>query len=212
MKEKQNSVHKYYGQAYNFYYDDILSIYNILKNISENVIITTDQFEIEHIEELQQINAKKIYLNDRDNNISVTLDIEHVSIHSYSKNEILALGIVSKVEAIFKKAKKRVRSIFKNFVYRIIFQFVFFIVYLFLLSSIMNSFFTEYKDLTKIVVPIGFIIIIVTTDYLISTKNTFVLNITRTKYSFYKEHKELINNIISSIAGAIVGFVLGKIF
>jgi len=182
------------------YLDDVKAIYDILKNNCGSVEITTDKYEISDVTKLKDIGESQIHTLNfecRDPYISINLFPSHGRIY-ISEDSTITRGILSQIEDILNKCKRKIASILDSFSAYII------LGLLLSTSLVMISKFTEgWLSITLVIFIILIFILYYGQTYRLSLHqhSTIILSERRERANFFKRNKDQI------IVGLIIAIV-----
>ena len=100
--------------------DDVLSIYDMLKEDCEKVIIRVGDYEIDDVSRLRELGSNTtnyVYLEGDTPHIvhvSVTLDRNHAAMYAHDSSA-LSIGIISKIQELLNKNTRKIARIFYGF-------------------------------------------------------------------------------------------------
>jgi hypothetical protein len=188
------------------YRDDIEQIYDIFKGCSENVSFTVDNYELDTIKEvsdIQQDRAKNLELRINEPSISITVDESMARIY-ISKPDSLSLGMWARIKDILTKRQNKLKLFYEEH------------TKLFYISYFLGWFLTYILARLKIISGNLEIVLYLTyilsytilTFFLIVTMNNTVINLVSRKEAppFLKRNRdEIILAIVSLVIGAVLG-------
>ena len=188
------------------YLDEVAELWNLLEQNKKEygeIEVTTKEHKFQNIKEFQELPIEKIHnLKLHLSNPYISIDLSSYSTRLYASedtNEII--GLVTKIEAILLKGKRRIVNFISNPYLRIFFGAPFGII-LGLLSK---------KDKLYIILTIGFLVLFLiifsVVTFRLSSKqhSTIILSYRKNNKTFWNENK---NQIILLIIGALVGTIL----
>jgi len=96
------------------YLDDLQTIYNILHEVSPNIIVSSKEYEFENIDDISKLENKTIhYLIMQINEPHIKLEFANSSISFYaSKDDFYTRGIASKIKEVFAKRERPLMWLF----------------------------------------------------------------------------------------------------
>lgn len=96
------------------YLDDVEELFNILKKHAKSVNIETEKYELDDVAHLKEIKSDKIHkLTLSTSSPYISIDFESGSARVYiSEDTTLNRGILSEIEDVIKKCRRRIAHIF----------------------------------------------------------------------------------------------------
>lgn len=96
------------------YLDDVEQLFNILKKRAKSVNIETEKYELDDVAHLKEIKSDKIHkLTLSSSNPYISIDFESDSARVYiSEDTTLNRGILSEIEDVIKRCRRRIAHIF----------------------------------------------------------------------------------------------------
>lgn len=206
MRQLNKPIRKYFTPV-KLYLNDLENIYNILKEYTNNVDIYTDNYRVEDIQKLKNLEVKKehyLFIRCRDPNIELVFRPNQADIY-FSEDTITNRGILSKIEEVLDKSKVHFgRFLISNWMYLI------FLLIFFGLMPINNLGLSYFNWI--IIAYLVIVIFLVALLYNFATKSysTIVYINKKDESSFWKRNKDkiwvaIISGTISAIIGAAIG-------
>jgi len=192
------------------YLEDIENIFSLLSETYEKVLLRTDEFELESVDELKKLNIDNIsrlsIIAHQDGWPSFLLSIfyDEIGIRIWKDNPT-SLGVQEKIKQIL---KKRERSSFLQLLYN---KAAAFIVLWFLLISLILSLSQKSSIVLLNILAIALTVLWVFFAYK-STQNLIILKHSINAPSFLKRNSEaILVTIITSIITLLLGYFFGKL-
>lgn len=210
MISKDKPIERYFKQNI-FFFDDIETIYQEIKEVHSRISILVNDKEIEYWNDLKNIEVKSLKINSYGNDINdrILLDLDEESSHLFlSDSSLEKRGVLSVFEELFSKTQKKTNFLYNHFFKFLIHCLIIFMIFFILLN--IGSLITN----NPVVLISSFLIFLIIYLYNIpdiKNRNVFKLNLQREEYSFYKENKKLITNFIVTGVVTVLTEVLKKL-
>jgi len=188
------------------YLDDLKQIYEILKEKVKSIEITTEDYEVDDINQLKNLDSKKLnYLSMEcsDPHITIEFDSSSASIY-FAEDSTYNRGILSEIEEIL--TKRRVflgRFLASNWAFGLNGMFVGF--FFFAMVSIIRSNFMSAGWLFLALLLLFCILMVLQFRFALRGYSTIVLSERRELVSFWKRNSD---QILVAIIAAIIGSLI----
>lgn len=202
MKKKENHI-SYNFKPMKLYYEDIEDIYKIFREHTEDIKIEADEYKLERIDEVIDIDKK--YFTSLKINIYepyVSIDFSQNSIRLYASDDTpLQRGLFEKLKAILLKKERFILS--KLLTYKAFFLFL-------LISSTISLWDNIY---IRSIIGISCVITYITVVYYNLKLYSIIIPIKRaSQLGYFKRNKDqLITSSISAILGGIIVLIITKL-
>lgn len=113
MRELKKGISVYFPPV-RLYLDDVEELFNILKKHAKSVNIETEKYELDDVTHLKEIKSDKIHkLTLSTSSPYISIDFENDSARIYfSEDTTLNRGILSEIEDVIKRCRRRFAHIF----------------------------------------------------------------------------------------------------
>jgi hypothetical protein len=208
MKKIDNQVFKTYNNA-KLYIDDLLEIIDIIKENSNGIKITINNFILEDNDDITKFTKepmKKIEM--RGNSTRFSFSYEKSKIQLYYTDDIISLGIFNKIEKILVERNRLLLSIIKNPVF---YSFALLLSLLFGIIPIIVKDINSNCKSVMLVIQLSLLLVVIINMFVSLKKIGSIIYLEKKSNmpSFFSRQKDVIlTNILSLLIGSGVTLLI----
>jgi len=208
MKKKKERIYKKLPPS-KLYISDVKKIVDILNQLSDRIKIETEEFELESVDELNDLEDEYLYnfgISCYDPYIKIEMRRHGIDI--FAEGDLETKGAVTKILEIFSK-RKRLTRIFESNWYFVI-QIIVPVIVGVLASIFIPKPYSIYVFISLLSI---FLVSSLILGYYSVKKYTIIVLKAKKEDSFWKRNKDLvIISLVCTTAGTLLAMILFKIF